>query len=614
MSRRRVLWVSTSTGDARWDRHVRPEHATNARCGTRWHIRHVATHRNGSLPTRVLAFLIGTVVFLRELVLRRPARWSTCTCPPTAASPASPCSPGPRGAARVPVVIHVHGSEFSDVLRAVCPRLLQGYIRATLQSAPTRSSRWGRPWAGRLAAHRARTLASSSCPTPSSRVRRSHQPGPGDPVHVLFLGEIEERKGAFAPARRLAPGWPTGHRPPGARPRPGGGRRRGRARAAGRRSSASRTRSGCRAGSRRPRSRRLLRTVARPGAALPQRGAADGGARGDGARPLRGGQRRGRHPGPRRRHAAACWCPPDDANALAAALRGVVADPERRRAPRRSAPAARVRERVRRRRGLAAARRALRGADAMTAPSSAPGRLRRPRPRRRRGRAARDHADVAGSTAQRFDPSVICIGEEGRAVRRPGGDRGAGRRPPPDEAAGAAVPRGARAPPAEDAPGRRRPPRATTPRCSAGSPPSWPGSRASSCGCTTAATLSPAARLRRLGDRVLDRVTDAYFGVAHAQVPYLVDELRLPRRQDRGSSTTGSTRRGSTAPADAGTGRARVRRGRPRGGHRGGAAAGEGPRDVPAGGALVADEHPPRRGSWSSATAPQRPVLEDLAP
>jgi glycosyltransferase involved in cell wall biosynthesis len=45
--------------------------------------------------------------------------------------------------------------------------------------------------------------------------------------------------------------------------------------------------------------------------------------------------------------------------------------------------------------------------------------------------------------------------------------------------------------------------------------------------------LEPRGRLRGLTDRVLGRVTDAWFGVAHAQVPYLVDELGVPRGKVR---------------------------------------------------------------------------------
>ncbi|WP_138734648.1 glycosyltransferase [Modestobacter excelsi] len=45
--------------------------------------------------------------------------------------------------------------------------------------------------------------------------------------------------------------------------------------------------------------------------------------------------------------------------------------------------------------------------------------------------------------------------------------------------------------------------------------------------------LGPRSPLRRLVDAVLDPVTDAYFGVAHAQVPYLVEDLHLPRHKVR---------------------------------------------------------------------------------
>lgn len=43
--------------------------------------------------------------------------------------------------------------------------------------------------------------------------------------------------------------------------------------------------------------------------------------------------------------------------------------------------------------------------------------------------------------------------------------------------------------------------------------------------------LQPRGVLRRVCDTVLEPVTAAYFGVAHAQVPYLVEELHHPRRK-----------------------------------------------------------------------------------
>ena len=45
--------------------------------------------------------------------------------------------------------------------------------------------------------------------------------------------------------------------------------------------------------------------------------------------------------------------------------------------------------------------------------------------------------------------------------------------------------------------------------------------------------LQPRGVVRRICDFALDPVTDAYFGVAHAQLPYLVRELRYPLRKVR---------------------------------------------------------------------------------
>ena len=45
--------------------------------------------------------------------------------------------------------------------------------------------------------------------------------------------------------------------------------------------------------------------------------------------------------------------------------------------------------------------------------------------------------------------------------------------------------------------------------------------------------VAPRGALRHVLDRALDPVTDAYFGVAHAQVPYIVEQLGLPERKVR---------------------------------------------------------------------------------
>ena len=45
--------------------------------------------------------------------------------------------------------------------------------------------------------------------------------------------------------------------------------------------------------------------------------------------------------------------------------------------------------------------------------------------------------------------------------------------------------------------------------------------------------VAPRGTLRHVLDRALDPVTDAYFGVAHAQVPYIVEQLGLPESKVR---------------------------------------------------------------------------------
>ncbi len=45
--------------------------------------------------------------------------------------------------------------------------------------------------------------------------------------------------------------------------------------------------------------------------------------------------------------------------------------------------------------------------------------------------------------------------------------------------------------------------------------------------------VAPRGALRHVLDRALDPVTDAYFGVAHAQVPYIVEQLGLPESKVR---------------------------------------------------------------------------------
>jgi glycosyltransferase involved in cell wall biosynthesis len=158
---------------------------------SRWRVEHVATHRDGSAAAKVGQF--GTALLRLVGLLRgRPALLHVHM--------------SARGsfvrkalvlwmarARRVPVLVHVHGSEF-DTFAAGLPRPLRPLVRLTLEHADLVVA-LGRTWADRLRAiaPRARVVVVPNAvrvpPAPAD-------PGAG-PVRVVFLGEIGDRKGAF---------------------------------------------------------------------------------------------------------------------------------------------------------------------------------------------------------------------------------------------------------------------------------------------------------------------------------------------------------------------------------------------------------------------------------
>jgi glycosyltransferase involved in cell wall biosynthesis len=158
-----------------------------------WQIRHVATHRNGSVAARVAAFIAGTGSFLRELVVRRPTVVHLHTASYGSFARKSILAWISRCAC-VPVVIHVHGGGFEEFY-ARSPRLIQHYICVTLEGADVVIA-LGDKWASALRqiAPGARIAVVSNAVEPRTPV---DQPGPGEPVHVLFLGDIQDHKGAF---------------------------------------------------------------------------------------------------------------------------------------------------------------------------------------------------------------------------------------------------------------------------------------------------------------------------------------------------------------------------------------------------------------------------------
>lgn len=192
MSERRVLWASTSTttrgGVATFVRTIQ-----GTPLWDQWQVRHVATHRNGTLPVKVATFAVGLLSFLRELVVRRPAVVHLHTASYGSFARKSILAWVCR-AVRVPVVLHVHGGAFGD-FHDRSPRPVRWYIRRTLSSAD-RVIALGSRWADVLQglAPTARVVVVPNAVRPQTPV---DQPGAGPTVRVLFIGEVTEDKGAF---------------------------------------------------------------------------------------------------------------------------------------------------------------------------------------------------------------------------------------------------------------------------------------------------------------------------------------------------------------------------------------------------------------------------------
>jgi len=199
MLERRALWVSTSTetrgGIATYVRAMQ-----QASLATDWNIRHVATHRDGSAVAKIAAFASGALLFVVELIRFRPRVVHLHT-----ASGASFVRKGflfwiSRLACVRVVVLHVHGGGFQDYYQN-SPRPIQAMIRATLCRASAVVA-LGEAWAARLSKI-APTARITIIPNAVPAARRTSQPAPGDPVHVVFLGRISDDKGTF----RLLDAW-----------------------------------------------------------------------------------------------------------------------------------------------------------------------------------------------------------------------------------------------------------------------------------------------------------------------------------------------------------------------------------------------------------------------
>ncbi|MFE3290949.1 glycosyltransferase family 4 protein [Rhodococcus sp. NPDC059234] len=198
MNGQRALWASTSTatrgGVATYVRAIQ-----GVPLWRDWNIRHISTHRDGGPAAKAMAFARGSVEFVVALVTFRPD---------VVHLHSSAGASFARKAillwlswvARVPVVLHIHGSDF-QLFYDDSPRAVQWVIRGTLDHAGAVVA-LGDDWSRRLQsiAPHARI---SVIPNAIQSADRIVQPVPGGPVHVVFLGRIGDRKGTF----RLLDAW-----------------------------------------------------------------------------------------------------------------------------------------------------------------------------------------------------------------------------------------------------------------------------------------------------------------------------------------------------------------------------------------------------------------------
>ena len=194
----KALWVSTSMqtrgGITSYIRDIQ-----ETSLWTDWNIRHVATHRDGSKWTKLAAFMAGASSFAVELIRFRPSLVHLHSSADASFIRKSTLLWMSR-LAGVPVVMHMHGSDFQRYYDE-SPRFLQAAIRITLSQANAVVA-LGDAWAAKLRAiaPSARIRAIPNAGRPAQPVS---QPGSGETVRVVFLGQIGERKGAF----RLLRAW-----------------------------------------------------------------------------------------------------------------------------------------------------------------------------------------------------------------------------------------------------------------------------------------------------------------------------------------------------------------------------------------------------------------------
>lgn len=188
----RVLWASTSL-QSRGGITTFVEMMRATPLSAAWKIDHIATHCDGSVLTRVLAFARGLVSFLRLLLGRRPDVVHLHAAKDASVARKAALLWVAR-AVRVPVVLHVHAGEFGAFYDRM-PRPVRWLIRRTLRRASAVVA------LGNLQARRLHHIAPDArivaIPNAIRIVGPGHRANGSEPVHVVFLGRIGDAKGTF---------------------------------------------------------------------------------------------------------------------------------------------------------------------------------------------------------------------------------------------------------------------------------------------------------------------------------------------------------------------------------------------------------------------------------
>ena len=184
-----VLWVSTSRA-TRGGIASYVDAVADTALWTAWRVRHLATHVDGP-PARKAAVFAGALLSLaRILVTDRPALAHVHTASNASFVRKATVAALLR-AARVPVVLHVHGGGFAD-FHAAAPRPLRWWVRHTLLRSGAVVA-LGDGWASRLAAiapgARVVVVPNPVPPAPAA------VPAADGPVRVLCAGRMGPAKG-----------------------------------------------------------------------------------------------------------------------------------------------------------------------------------------------------------------------------------------------------------------------------------------------------------------------------------------------------------------------------------------------------------------------------------